>query len=312
MRSLVAKIEPMMPQELLAGVKDFAPLRAVIVGAHRAEILTMVRQAQALGLIVPYLVGVAGELECAADDAGIDLGAFETVQVATQEDVAGAAVDLVHQAHCAMAIKGHVSSDIYLQTFMARSARLLTRNSPSHIFHMSAPTMAKPLLISDAAFSVAPNPRKQQRIAANAIDLAHLLGIEQPNVAVLSASEKVLASMPSSGAAAELANWINQTYGAQAHGFGPVAFDIVASEQAGVTKGYEDRGSGDADIVLVPSIEVGNALFKMMVYFSGACAAGIVMGMKIPLVLNSRADPLAARLASIALAGLVAHRDLNA
>lgn len=309
MRALMAPIEPVMPADLLAKAQQGEPLRAVIVGAHRAEILTLAVEAQALGLIVPYLVGLGSELDAAAGQAGVDLSQFYVVRVDDEALLVAEAVRLIHDEDCAMAIKGQVSSDVYLAQFMARSARLLTRTTPSHIFHMSAPGLAKPLLITDAAFTVAPNARKFQRIAANAIGLSHLLGVARPNVAVLSASEKVLPSMPSSGAAAELAGWINQTFGDAAHGFGPVAFDIVASELAAQIKGFEDVGSGDADVVVVPNIETGNGLFKMMVYFLGACAAGIVTGLKVPLVLSSRADAPAARLASIALACIVARAD---
>lgn len=299
-------IEPSMPIELLlAQQKGTVPCRAVVVGAHRPEILKMVSAAEKLGLITPILVGLKGELREAAHKAEFDLENVETGEAENEKKMVEIATSILQEQKCEMAIKGHIHSDVYLRGLLRSSAGLRTQTSASHVFHMSAPGLKKPLFITDAAFNISPDVNQRKATAENAINFAHKLGVTCPKVAVLSASETIMPAMPSTLEAAEIVEWINDRFSSSAHAFGPVALDLALSSVAAKTKGYEDIGAGDADILLVRDIEMGNALFKMMTYFMGACAAGVVTGLKIPLVLTSRADPMVAKLASIALAARI-------
>ena len=174
----------------------------------------------------------------------------------------------------------------------------------SHVFHMSVPDHDRALLITDGALNVAPDLRTRQSILTNLVGLCHAIGLDRPKIALLSATEGPMPSMPTSLDAAELSEWA-QTQNFQADIDGPFAFDNAVSPAAVALKGMTDRPvAGNADALLVPAIETGNALFKMMVYFMGACAAGVVVGGRVPIIITSRADPPEARLASTALAAL--------
>jgi phosphate acetyltransferase len=260
-------------------------------------------EARRLGLVDPLLVGPVADIEQIAGEIGCNLADFEVLDAANDEaSIAAVAAQAARDRDSGFVIKGNVHTDIYLRAFLSGKSGFRSERLASHVFHMTAPGLRKPLLISDAAFNVAPNIEQRISIAANAIEVAHGVGIEKPNIAVLSATESVIESMPSSVDARTIVEAVNDIHSGHAHAFGPVAFDLAVSGPAAAVKAYDHPAAGDADILLTPTIEVGNALFKMMVYFSGACAAGIVVGLRVPLVLTSRADPVAARLASIALA----------
>jgi phosphate acetyltransferase len=192
-----------------------------------------------------------------------------------------------------------------MAALLSPQAGIRTGRRMTHAFHMSVAGFERALVIADAALNVAPDLETKQAIIENSIDLARAAGVAEPNVALLSASETVSERMPSSADAAALTQWAAQLPDAQI--FGPLAFDNIVSRQAALMKGIDHPVAGDADIVVVPNIECGNALYKMMVYFLGACAAGLVLGGRIPVILTSRADPPAARLASAALAVLIAN-----
>ena len=180
----------------------------------------------------------------------------------------------------------------------------------SHVFHMTVPGSDRALCITDAVLNVLPTAKQKAEIARNAVSLVLAIGYEKPKVALLSASETASSAMPSSLDAAELAQQADQGSFPNATVEGPMAFDLAVSEEAARIKEFSSVVAGNADILLVPNIETGNALFKMMVHFMSAAAAGIVLGAKVPIVLTSRADPVAARLASLALACIYAD-DLS-
>ena len=159
----------------------------------------------------------------------------------------------------------------------------------------------KPLIITDGALNVLPKLETKMHILKNSIDFANRINIAKPKVSVLSATEEILESVPSSLEANELTKRAKEE-GLNAHVFGPMAFDNSISEKAAQIKGIKNIVAGKADILLVPNVEAGNALVKMMIYFMGACAAGVVVGGKVPVVITSRADDTQARLASIAAA----------
>jgi len=309
MTGLMPFREPELPESLFESLKGASPVRCVIVGAETPLALETAVEARRLAIADPILVGSLSRIERAAEETGLDIAGFERVDAVDEASVAAIAADVARERNAGFAVKGSVHTDVYLRAFLSRDAGFRTDRLASHIFHMTAPGLSKPLLISDAAFNVAPSVEQRLGIAQNAIEVARSVGIERPHVAVLSATESVIESMPSSVEAHAIAEAINREHGGRGvHAFGPVAFDLAVSAAAAATKGYDNPAAGNTDILLTPTIEVGNALFKMMVYFSGACAAGIVYGLKLPLVLTSRADPVAARLASIALAASASSR----
>ena len=159
----------------------------------------------------------------------------------------------------------------------------------------------KPLIITDGALNVLPNVKTKMHILRNVIDFSNRIGIERPKVAVLSATEEVLDSVPSSIDANEITKLAKED-NLNADVFGPLAFDNSISKKSAAIKGVKNIVAGDADVLLVPSVETGNSLVKMMIYFMGACAAGVVVGGKVPIVITSRSDEAQARLASIAAA----------
>lgn len=302
LKELCPQMEPEVPASLLKALEGQKPAPTVIVGGGSGLVLETASEAEKLGIIKPILVGGKAKIEAAAEKASIDISGWDIVTADSEVDVGAASVSLVRDGDASCAIKGDIHTDNYLRAFLSRSAGLRTDRMASHLFHMTAPVLKKPLLITDGAFNVAPTVDQRKDIASNAISVAHAIGMECPGIAVLSATESVIDSIPSSGEARQLADWINGEFAGRAAAFGPVAFDLAVSGRSAGIKRYDNPLAGDADMLLVPTIEVGNALFKMMVYFMGACSAGIVYGLKIPLVLTSRADSVAARIASIALA----------
>ena len=188
-----------------------------------------------------------------------------------------------------------------MKAVLKRDLNLIGKKRLSHIWHMTLEKNDKPFIITDGALNVLPKLETKMHILKNAIDFANRIGIGKPKVSVLSATEEVLDSMPSSLEANELTKRAKEE-GLNAEVFGPMAFDNSVSEKAAQIKGIKNVVAGNTDILLVPNVETGNALVKMMIFFMGACAAGVVVGGKVPVVITSRADDTQARLASMAAA----------
>jgi len=278
----------------------------VVIGADTEVALASVRAAAEAGLIEPILIGNRSLIQAGAEAMGWDIGGLKLISAQGDAQIADAAAALVADPAIRIAMKGHVHTDAMMAALLRKETGLRIGRRLSHIFHMSVPD-ARPLLITDAALNVAPDAKTRQAIVENLVGLCKALELERPRIAVLSATEEKLAQMPSSLDAAELAEWA-RTQNWPAEIAGPLAFDNAVSPAAAAIKGLQDHPvAGRADALVVPTIEVGNALFKMMVYFMGACAAGVVVGGRIPIVLTSRADPPAARLASPALAVIAAR-----
>jgi len=205
-------------------------------------------------------------------------------------------------------MKGSLHSDELLGAVVAAGSGLRTERRISHVYVMDVPAYAKPLVVTDAAINLAPTLEQKRDICQNAIDLLHSMGIERPQVAVLAAVETVNPHMPSTLDAAALTVMAarGQITGAMVDG--PLAFDNAISLAAARTKGIASPVAGHADILLVPDLEAGNMLAKQLIYFAGADAAGLVLGARVPIILTSRADSLKTRVASAALAKLVAMR----
>ncbi|MFZ1813190.1 MAG: bifunctional enoyl-CoA hydratase/phosphate acetyltransferase [Rhizobiaceae bacterium] len=289
------------PGKLLSQAVSLGPVRAVIAGADHEIALESTVQAVRAGLIDPVLVGRAARIAELGEQLGIRPSEFEVIEAAGDEAIAEAAAARASADDVSMVVKGHVHTDAFMAALLKPEARIRTGRRLTHHFHMSVADSEKALIITDAAVNIAPDYKTRQAAILSAIEIARSTGIERPKVAILSATESVLPQMQSSLDAKELADWAQQTIH-DADVAGPLAFDNAISPAAASLKGLDHPAAGYADILSVPNIETGNALFKMMVYFMGACAAGIVAGGRIPIVLTSRADPPQARLASIALA----------
>ena len=188
-----------------------------------------------------------------------------------------------------------------MKEVLKREYGLIGKTRLSHIWHMTINKDDKPLIITDGALNVLPNLKTKMHILKNVVNFSNRIGINKPKIALLSATEEVIESVPSSVEAAELTKLAKEE-NLDADIFGPLAFDNCISKKSAAIKGIKNSVAGDADVLLVPNVEAGNSLVKMMIYFCGACAAGVVVGGKVPIVITSRSDEAQARLASIAAA----------
>jgi phosphotransacetylase len=280
---------------------------AAVIYPCSAGALEGAREARAAGLMEPVLVGPRTDIERIAREHGYDRDTFEIVDAADPLDATHRAAALVHEGRARVLVKGSLHSDELMRGLASRKAGLLTSRRVSHVFVMDVPHHERLLFIADAAVNVAPRLKVKRDITQSAIDLARAAGIETPKVAALSASETVSEGVPSSVEAAALKDMAARGEIAGGIVDGPLAFDLAVSAEAARIKGIESPVAGAVDIVVVPTIEAGNVLYKSLVYLSGAIAGGIVMGLRAPVVLTSRADSAASRVFSAALASLLAH-----
>lgn len=296
------------PAALLAQAQALPPIATAIANAGAALPMESARMACEAEIIEPLLVGDTNAIAAEAERMGWNISGLRIVPAANESEAADTAAALCRDDEARVLMKGHLHTDAFMLGMLKRDSGLRTGRRLTHVFHMTVPDDDAVLLITDAAVNVAPDVSTRIQAAKSAVDLAHALGIDHPKVAILSATEEVTPKMPSSLEAAEIADRARQElHGAEIHG--PLAFDLAVSPEAAAVKGIDDPVAGNADILLVPNIETGNALFKMMVYFMSACAAGIVLGAKVPAILTSRADPPEARLASAAIASILANRS---
>lgn len=292
------------PAFLLERAKALPRVVTAVVNPVNPLSLSSAKRACDEGLIEPLLVGDPARIRQLAEEIDWDLHDLSVLPAADEAQSAEIACALAGAGEAAALMKGHLHSDTLLRAVLRREAGLRTASRLSHLFHMTLPGSNKALSITDAVINVQPTLVDKIHIARNAIELMHALGYEMPRMALLSGSEEVTRSMPSSQDAAELAKLaaIGALRGACIEG--PLAFDNAVSLEAARIKGIGGQVAGNADILLVPNLEAGNFLFKQMVYFMSATAAGLVLGARVPIILTSRADPLEARLASCALASI--------
>lgn len=296
--------QPQCPQFLLDAVKNNPPRRVGIVNAGKDVVLESVKQAYEAGLLVPTLFGDESKIKACADQLNWNIAAFNLVAAGDEHQAATLAAQAAGRGELDILMKGHIHTDEYLRAILNRDAGLRTSERLTHVFSITFPGDDKPLLITDAAVNAAPDFTTSKSIISNALKVARKLGIARPKMAFLSATETPNEHIASSLIARELAQWAKSNIN-DADFCGPLAFDLCVSATAAKIKGVNDPVAGAADIIVVPEVVAGNALFKAMVHMMGACSAGVVMGAKIPIILTSRADPVAARLASVALANLM-------
>ncbi|MBU8542743.1 bifunctional enoyl-CoA hydratase/phosphate acetyltransferase [Roseomonas sp. ROY-5-3] len=258
------------------------------------------------GLLEPLLIGPEAKIRAAAEAARVSLDGITIDPVPHSHAAAARGVELAASGRVAMLMKGSLHTDELLGAVLARESGLRTERRISHVYAMDVPAYAKPLVITDAAINILPTLEQKRDICQNAIDMLRRLGLEQPLVAVLAAVETVNPRMPSTLDAAALT--VMAARGQITGGLvdGPLAFDNAVSPDAARIKGITSPVAGQADILLVPDLEAGNMLAKQLLYFAGATAAGLVLGARVPIILTSRADSLTTRIASAALAKLLA------
>jgi phosphate acetyltransferase len=291
--------------------KDVTPVLTAVAGADHVVALESARQATEERLITPVLIGDGDKIRQLARDVDWNLSGIRVIDAPGEDNAPASAVALARAGEVGAIMKGHIHTDALMSAVVNRDTGLRTDRRLSHIFHMTIPGDDRVLMITDGAVNVAPDVKTKIDIVKNAVDLAHALGNATPKVAMLSGTESILPAMPSSGEAAEVVRIAAGGEIKNALIDGPFAFDNAISPDAARLKGVTSPVAGYADILAVPNIETGNGLFKMMVYFMSATAAGIVMGAKVPVMLTSRADPPQARVASAALAALVAAHQAN-
>jgi len=259
-----------------------------------------------LGLIRPILVGPPERIRATAETAELDIGCFEIVRSAYSQDSAMKAVELVTAGRVEALMKGSLHTDELMGAVVSRQSGIRTARRISHCFIMDVPKHPTALIITDAAVNIAPSLDDKVDIIQNAVDLAHAMGVAEVKVAILSAMETVSAKVPSTVEAAALCKMADRGQITGAVLDGPLALDNAISPEAAEIKKIASPVAGRANILVVPDLEAGNMLAKSLSFLAHADAAGIVLGARVPIILTSRADSLLTRLASCAVAVLVA------
>ncbi|MGQ9368424.1 bifunctional enoyl-CoA hydratase/phosphate acetyltransferase [Azospirillum sp. ST 5-10] len=296
------------PDRLLARAAGACPVPTGVVAAASRLALESARRARDAGLIEPVLVGDRTAVRDLAAAMDWPLDGVRVVHAADEGAAARAAVALARGGEVQVLMKGHVHTDVLMTAALDRQHGLRAGRRFTHAFHMTVPGSGRELVITDAAVNIAPDLDTKRDIIRNAVDLCRLLGSERPRVALLSCTEEVTDRVPSSRDARLLTEWSAGGGAGEATVYGPLALDLALSAEAARIKGLDHPVAGRADVLVVPNIETGNALFKMMVHFMNATAAGVVLGARVPIVITSRADPPEARIAAAAIASVLARR----
>ena len=293
--------EIICPNNLLNVAHKKKGVKAAIVNAGKLLPMISVHDAVNENLIDPIFIGDETEIIKCAEELKWDISKYEIINETIENKTAPIAAKLAKEGKIKIIVKGHIHTDILMKEVLKREYNLLGKTRLSHIWHMTLNKEDKPLIITDGALNVLHNIKTKMHILKNVINFSNRIGIERPKIAILSATEEIIDSVPSSKEADELTKLaIKEKLNADV--FGPLAFDNSISKKSATIKGIKNDVAGMADVLLVPSVETGNALVKMLIYFCGACAAGVVVGGKVPVVITSRSDEAKARLASIAAA----------
>jgi len=289
------------PNNLINVAKKTGIVDAAIVNAGEIFPMESVHKAVQHNLINPTFIGNENEIKKYAEKLKWNISKYKIIDEKEENNTAPIAAKLASEGKVKIIVKGHIHTDILMKAVLKRNLNLIGKKRLSHVWHMTLSADDKPFIITDGVVNVLPKLEVKMHILRNAVDFAHKIGISKPKVSVLSATEEILESVPSSIDANEITK-LAKKENINADVFGPLAFDNSISKKSAAIKGIKNAVAGEADILLVPSVETGNALVKMMIYFMGACAAGVVIGGKVPVVITSRSDEAQARLASIAAA----------
>jgi phosphate acetyltransferase len=299
-------------EQLMERCAGLEPVATAVAHPCEASALAGAIEAGEKGLITPILVGPAAKIRDVATAAGITLGDVRIVDAAHSHESAAKAVALVRAGEAELLMKGSLHTDELLGAVVARETGLRTGRRISHVFIMDVPTYHKVLIVTDAAINIAPALEDKVDICQNAIDLAHALGLERPNVAILAAVETVNSKMPATIDAACLCKMAERGQITGGNLDGPLAFDNAISKDAATIKGITSEVAGNPDILLVPDLEAGNILAKQLSFLANADSAGLVLGARVPIILTSRADTVRSRIASCGVAVLAAYAKRRA
>ena len=298
---MLSNKEIVCPENLLRVAKKKKDVTAGIVNAGKPLPMHSSMEAVKENLITPIFIGDKNEIQKCAEQLKWDISKYEVIDEPVENSTAPIAAKLASEGKIKIIVKGHIHTDVLMKETLKREHNLLGKKRLSHIWHMTVDKTSSPLIITDGALNVLPNIKTKMHILKNVVDFANRIGIKRPKVSVLSATEEILESVPSSMDANEITK-LAKKENINADVFGPLAFDNSISKKSAAIKGIKNTVAGEADVLLVPGVETGNALVKMMIYFMGACAAGVVIGGKVPIDITIRYDEAQARLASIAAA----------
>ena len=298
---MLSNKEIVCPDNLLNVAHKKKGIVAGIVNAGKPLPMLSAMDAVNENLITPMFIGDKKEIEKCASDLKFDISKYEIIHEPVENNTAKIAAKLASEEKIRIIVKGHIHTDILMKEVIKKEYNLLGKTRLSHIWHMTLEKDDKPIIITDGALNVMPNVKTKMHILKNVVNFSNRIGITRPKVSVLSATEEVLNNVQSSLDAKEITE-LAKKENLNADVFGPLAFDNSISKKSASIKGIKNSVAGQADVLLVPSVETGNGLVKMMIYFMGACAAGVVIGGKVPVVITSRSDDAPARLASIAAA----------
>jgi phosphate acetyltransferase len=294
-------------ERLLRAAQSLPPVTTAV--AHPCDEVSLkgAVEASRLGLIAPILVGPPARICAVAERMVLDISGFPLVASAHSHDSAAKAVELVRDGNAQAMMKGSLHTDELMAAVVARDSGIRTARRISHCFVMDVPGHKDPLIVTDAAVNIAPDLGDKVDIVQNAIDLGQALRFEEVRVAILSAMETVNPKVPSTIEAAALCKMADRGQITGGVIDGPLALDNAISEEAAAIKDIVSPVAGRANVLVVPDLEAGNMLAKSLSFLAGADAAGIVLGARVPIILTSRADPVTTRLASCAVASLVAE-----
>src|SRR6266542_2168151 len=291
---------------LLKRCESLPPVTCAVIHPCDRDSLGGPIEAAKRGLIAPVLVGPEAKIRAVASAEGIDISPYRIVAVEHSHAAAEKGVELARTGRVDALMKGSLHTDELMAAVVPSATGLRTSRRISHVFVMDVPAYPRLLLVTDAAINIAPDLEVKADICRNAIDLAHVLGIAKPYVAILSAVETVNPKLPGTLDAAALCKMADRGQITGGVLDGPLAYDNAISAEAALVKGIKSPVAGRADILLVPDLEAGNMLAKQLQYLAGADSAGIVLGARVPIVLTSRADNVRTRLASTAVMKLIA------
>ena len=305
--SFLSQQSAVCPKWLLELASGGAPVPMAFVRATSAAVLESAVQSYEAGLTEPHLIGEISEIKEIAAAESLDLAGCVLHDTTGEEAAISHAISLAKQGLIHGFVKGQLHTDVFMGALVARDAGLRTDQRMVHVFAMFPPDEGAPVMISDGAVNVAPNHDTRVAGALNVAKLARALEMERPKIAILSATESQIESVPSSIEAYEVAQAC-AARDQEADYEGPLSLDLAIAPLAVKQKGMTGSAvAGAANGLIVPDIVSGNVLFKSLVWFGGGCAAGLVMGARLPIILTSRSDPAPARLASIALGTIVSH-----
>jgi len=287
------------PTNLINIAKKKGTIDAAIVNAGEIFPMESVQKAVQNNLINPLFIGNKNEIIKYAEKLSWDISKHKIIDEKDENSTAPIAASLASEGKVKIIVKGHIHTDVLMKAVLKRNLNLIGKKRLSHVWHMTLGSDDKPFIITDGVVNVLPKLEVKMHILRNAVDFAHKIGISRPKVSILSATEEIIESVPSS-IDADLITKKAKLENINADVFGPLAFDNSISKKSAAIKKIKNDVAGNTDILLVPNVEAGNALVKMMIYFMGACAAGVVLGGKAPVVITSRSDESEARLASIA------------